>query len=66
MKKRRGKVLKLPLGSLHEMTTAVVRAVVDLCEGNKHEAARLLEVSPRTVYNRIGGYVYRRNRVEAA
>ena len=45
--------LRIPAGTLDAMETALVRAVVERCGGNKSKAALLMDISRNTVHQRL-------------
>jgi len=50
------RVVEIPLrASLRRGIKQIIQATVDDCGGNRTEAARWLEISPRTVAQHIGG-----------
>lgn len=50
------RIVEIPLRvSLRRSIAQIIQATVDDCGGNRAEAARWLEISPRTVAQHIGG-----------
>ncbi|AXS40222.1 hypothetical protein D1F64_09330 [Breoghania sp. L-A4] len=48
-----GPAVSVPLGlSLSQMERAVIEATIDMCDGSLPKAARILEVSPSTLYRK--------------
>lgn len=45
--------LSIRLGTLEEMENALIRAVVDICGGNKSKAALIMNISRNTVHQKI-------------
>jgi two-component system, NtrC family, response regulator HydG len=52
----RGAGIIIPMGTtMDEATSRLVEATVEQCGGNKLQAARILGISPRTMYRHFGG-----------